>query len=262
MSSSSSNEEEQEQELEEDEREGEESALADPKARALRKLLLVATSSTTNKEANNNYYQHRLHLAHNQQLDNFLARSESAGPRQVALQFGVQQMWPTFSLLAAGGSQSVAYFESQMSASAGPTAQPSGSEPGSGQNNATWPLLIQALFFKSATQELSAASAAGQADEPNQLAINWPNCLLALVLIALMLFTAIGNLFVIVAILIERNLRTIGNYLVLSLAFADLLVACLVMPLAGIQQILDRWTLGVLLCEIWTSTDVFCCTGE
>jgi len=112
----------------------------------------------------------------------------------------------------------------------------------------TWSLLMSALFFYKAPE--------------NQLEINWANFLLALVLIMLMLTTAIGNLFVIVAIVIERNLRTIGNYLVLSLAIADLLVACLVMPLAGIYQILDRWTLGILLCDIWTSADVFCCTGK
>lgn len=41
------------------------------------------------------------------------------------------------------------------------------------------------------------------------------------------LCTVIGNVFVIAAILIERNLRSIGNYLVFSLAIADLMVACL-----------------------------------
>ena len=40
-----------------------------------------------------------------------------------------------------------------------------------------------------------------------------------------------GNIFVIAAILLERNLQSVANYLILSLAVADLLVACLVMPL-------------------------------
>lgn len=114
-----------------------------------------------------------------------------------------------------------------------------------GSNQTTWSLLLTALFYKL----------------DDGFDINWFNFILAIILVMLMLTTAIGNLFVIVAILIERNLRTIGNYLVLSLAIADLLVACLVMPLAGIYQILERWTLGVLLCDIWTSADVFCCTG-
>lgn len=112
----------------------------------------------------------------------------------------------------------------------------------------TWSLLLRAL--------LHAGPSASELD------VNWSKLMLALVLVVLMLTTAVGNLFVIVAILIERNLRTIGNYLVLSLAIADLLVALLVMPLASIYQILQHWTLGVLLCDIWTSTDVFCCTGE
>lgn len=113
------------------------------------------------------------------------------------------------------------------------------------EEESTWAALLSALFYKL-----------------DDFDVNWANLILALILVMLMLTTAIGNLFVIVAILIERNLRTIGNYLVLSLAIADLLVACLVMPLAGIYQILGNWTLGTLLCDIWTSADVFCCTGK
>ena len=46
-----------------------------------------------------------------------------------------------------------------------------------------------------------------------------------------------GNVFVIAAILIERNLRVVANYLILSLAVADLLVAVLVMPLSAVYQV-------------------------
>lgn len=140
------------------------------------------------------------------------------------------------------------------------------------QHRSTWLLLMDALFSHKLDEELSEPedNITGRnktRPQPDQgddegFIINWPNFILAIVLIMLMLTTAVGNLFVIAAILIERNLRTVGNYLVLSLAIADLLVACLVMPLAGIYQILQRWTLGVLLCDIWTSADVFCCTGD
>lgn len=147
----------------------------------------------------------------------------------------------------------------------------------------TWALLVAALFQNTAASHAHSSATPNPSDLPDWqpamasetanndnvvleekwslASVNWPNLILAIILIMLMLTTAIGNLFVIVAILIERNLQTIGNYLVLSLAIADLLVACLVMPLASIYQILDRWTLGVLLCDIWTSADVFCCTG-
>ena len=74
--------------------------------------------------------------------------------------------------------------------------------------------------------------------------------------------TIVGNVFVIAAIITERNLRTTGNYLVLSLAVADLMVACLVMPLGAFSEIAQQWTLGTFLCDIWTSADVLCCTAS
>ncbi|RWS30558.1 5-hydroxytryptamine receptor-like protein [Leptotrombidium deliense] len=75
-------------------------------------------------------------------------------------------------------------------------------------------------------------------------------------------FTAIGNIFVIVTILMDRNLRTLQNYLILSLAIADLMVACLVMPLGAIYVVYDEWILGTILCYFWTSADLLCCTAS
>ena len=46
-----------------------------------------------------------------------------------------------------------------------------------------------------------------------------------------------GNIFVIAAIVLERNLQCVANYLILSLAVADLLVAVLVMPLGAVYQV-------------------------
>ncbi|KAJ6641779.1 5-hydroxytryptamine receptor 2A [Pseudolycoriella hygida] len=83
------------------------------------------------------------------------------------------------------------------------------------------------------------------------------------VLLGLMiLMTIIGNVFVIAAIILERNLQNVANYLVASLAVADLLVACLVMPLGAVYEISQGWILGPELCDIWTSCDVLCCTAS
>lgn len=77
------------------------------------------------------------------------------------------------------------------------------------------------------------------------------------------LLTVIGNLFVIATIWCDRNLHMVQNYLVVSLAVADLMVACLVMPLSAVNEANGgQWTLGPLLCDIWISVDVLCCTAS
>ncbi|XP_043270642.1 5-hydroxytryptamine receptor-like isoform X2 [Venturia canescens] len=83
----------------------------------------------------------------------------------------------------------------------------------------------------------------------------------ASILSLVILFTIVGNVFVIAAILLERNLQSVANYLILSLAVADLLVALLVMPLA-VYEVSHEWALGPKLCDMWTSSDVLCCTAS
>jgi hypothetical protein len=51
-----------------------------------------------------------------------------------------------------------------------------------------------------------------------------------------------GNVFVIAAILLERNLQNVANYLIVSLAVADLMVACLVMPLGAVYEVSDIYS--------------------
>ncbi|GAB6030550.1 hypothetical protein CHUAL_007415 [Chamberlinius hualienensis] len=84
----------------------------------------------------------------------------------------------------------------------------------------------------------------------------------AVVLGLLILITVIGNVFVIAAILLERNLQNVANFLILSLAVADLMVACLVMPLGAVYVVSTEWILGPGLCDMWTSSDVLCCTAS
>ncbi|RWS02864.1 5-hydroxytryptamine receptor 2A-like protein [Dinothrombium tinctorium] len=79
---------------------------------------------------------------------------------------------------------------------------------------------------------------------------------------ALVLLTAIGNLFVMIAIWNDRYLRIPQNYLIFSLAFADLMVSCTVMPMGALYVFKGEWTLGTVLCDVWTSLDVLCCTAS
>ncbi|XP_011870301.1 PREDICTED: 5-hydroxytryptamine receptor 2A-like isoform X1 [Vollenhovia emeryi] len=103
---------------------------------------------------------------------------------------------------------------------------------------------------------------AANATVENPVFIDVPIILRAIVLCLLILITIVGNLFVIAAILLERNLQSVANYLIVSLAVADLMVACLVMPLGAVYEINSAWSLGPELCDMWTSSDVLCCTAS
>ncbi|XP_034948714.1 5-hydroxytryptamine receptor-like, partial [Chelonus insularis] len=85
----------------------------------------------------------------------------------------------------------------------------------------------------------------------------------ATILFIIILITIIGNFFVMSAILLERHLRqNVANYLIFSLAVADLFVACFVMPLGALYEVSHKWKLGAVLCDLWTSIDVLSCTAS
>nr|ANO38988.1 GCR006 [Schmidtea mediterranea] len=84
----------------------------------------------------------------------------------------------------------------------------------------------------------------------------------ALFLGAIILWTIIGNVFVVAAIVLERTLKNVSNYLILSLAVADLMVAILVMPISAIKEVSSTWWLGIELCDLWTCFDVLSCTAS
>lgn len=60
------------------------------------------------------------------------------------------------------------------------------------------------------------------------------------VLIIIVLTAVFGNALVIVSVLRTPNLRSVANAFVVSLAFADLLVALLVMTFSASQEILGE----------------------
>ncbi len=72
-----------------------------------------------------------------------------------------------------------------------------------------------------------------------------------------------GNLLVICAFYRTRRLQTVTNYFIASLAFADALVAIFVLPLSILHYQRDRsWKLGLILCDLWVSSDVLLCTSS
>uniref|UniRef100_A0A0N5BA95 G_PROTEIN_RECEP_F1_2 domain-containing protein n=1 Tax=Strongyloides papillosus TaxID=174720 RepID=A0A0N5BA95_STREA len=89
------------------------------------------------------------------------------------------------------------------------------------------------------------------------------NIFIGTLLVVLILFCVIGNLMVILAILLERDLRSRPQYyLIFSLAVADLFVGLFVTPLGAWITVAGGWNFGEALCDFWTSVDVLLCTAS
>lgn len=91
--------------------------------------------------------------------------------------------------------------------------------------------------------------------------LSWKVALSAL-LALITLATVLSNAFVIATVYQSRKLHTPANYLIASLALTDLLVSLLVMPISTLYTVTGKWTLGQVVCDIWLSSDITCCTAS
>uniref|UniRef100_A0A8C4XW95 G-protein coupled receptors family 1 profile domain-containing protein n=1 Tax=Gopherus evgoodei TaxID=1825980 RepID=A0A8C4XW95_9SAUR len=83
-----------------------------------------------------------------------------------------------------------------------------------------------------------------------------------LILTFIDLITLFGNTVVFICPVVEKRLRTATYMFIMSLAMADLLVACLVMPFSIIYEVTGMWLFGKLFCKVWISFDVMFCTAS
>jgi hypothetical protein len=84
----------------------------------------------------------------------------------------------------------------------------------------------------------------------------------ALILLFIPMGTIFGNILVVLSVFREKNLRTVTNYFVVSLAIADLAVAIAVMPFAVYYEVTKRWNISKVLCDAWVATDVMASTAS
>ncbi|XP_069877708.1 alpha-2C adrenergic receptor [Dipodomys merriami] len=85
---------------------------------------------------------------------------------------------------------------------------------------------------------------------------------LAAVVGFLIVFTVVGNVLVVIAVLTSRALRAPQNLFLVSLASADILVATLVMPFSLANELMAYWYFGPVWCGVYLALDVLFCTSS
>uniref|UniRef100_A0A8D0HI52 Histamine H3 receptor n=1 Tax=Sphenodon punctatus TaxID=8508 RepID=A0A8D0HI52_SPHPU len=86
--------------------------------------------------------------------------------------------------------------------------------------------------------------------------------LLAVLMGLMVLATVLGNALVILAFVVDRSLRTQGNFFFLNLAIADLLVGGFCIPLYIPYLLTGEWKFGKGLCKLWLVMDYLVCTAS
>lgn len=86
---------------------------------------------------------------------------------------------------------------------------------------------------------------------------------IGVILTLLTFLTICGNLLVVMSVCFVKKLKQPSNYLIVSLAIADLSVAVAVMPFVSITDLIGgQWIFGRVFCNVFIAMDVMCCTAS
>ncbi|KAM6914903.1 muscarinic acetylcholine receptor M5b [Xenentodon cancila] len=83
----------------------------------------------------------------------------------------------------------------------------------------------------------------------------WEVITIATVSAIVSLITIVGNVLVMLSFKVNSQLKTVNNYYLLSLAFADLIIGVLSMNLYTTYILMGYWSLGNLACDLWLAVD-------
>ncbi|MEQ2162210.1 Muscarinic acetylcholine receptor M5 [Goodea atripinnis] len=83
----------------------------------------------------------------------------------------------------------------------------------------------------------------------------WEVITIATVSAIVSLITIVGNVLVLLSFKVNSQLKTVNNYYLLSLAFADLIIGVLSMNLYTTYILMGYWSLGNIACDLWLAVD-------
>ena len=101
----------------------------------------------------------------------------------------------------------------------------------------------------------STAALAAATEHKYLFSSHYLTIVVAIIASLMALVTIVGNVLVITAFIIDKNLRKYSNYFILNLSFADLLIGLLIPPYAPFLLHNYNWQLGRFLCIIWLVLD-------
>lgn len=78
------------------------------------------------------------------------------------------------------------------------------------------------------------------------------------IMVIICIITIIGNALVMISFIMDKKLRTLSNYFLLSLAVSDVMIATFSMPLFTAYLLIGEWTLGPAICDMWLALDYTC----
>ncbi|GMR61784.1 hypothetical protein PMAYCL1PPCAC_31979, partial [Pristionchus mayeri] len=81
-------------------------------------------------------------------------------------------------------------------------------------------------------------------------------------LFLLVAWTVAANSLVFIVLYKNPRLQTVPNLLVGNLAFSDLCLGLIVLPLSSVYAIASKWIFGETMCEIFVSADILCSTAS
>ncbi|KHJ98821.1 hypothetical protein OESDEN_01177 [Oesophagostomum dentatum] len=81
-------------------------------------------------------------------------------------------------------------------------------------------------------------------------------------LFLLVTWTIFANSLVFIVLYKNPRLQTVPNLLVGNLAFSDLCLGLIVLPLSSVYAVAREWVFPDALCEVFVSADILCSTAS